>query len=257
MADIRNAYVPTYNLIPGLPQTPYRAGVGAYEGVVAHSVGISDARKAANTDTPTGERNYMANNWNNAFAHAFVGVENGKPVILVTADPQYLAWHCGKVANQRFVSVELCEYDDPALFARSYDAFVWVVAKLLLERNLGVDSAADGSGTLWAHKHVSDCLGGTNHTDPIGYLESHGVSWERFVSDVTHYYCQMDQAHNADRPFPDVPANAWYADAVTELKALAVIKGDGEGNFCPDKPVTRAEMAVLLRRLKIALTAKG
>lgn len=49
--------------------------------------------------------------------------------------------------------------------------------------------------------------------------------------------------------FSDVPAGAWYADAVNTMCALGVMTGVGEGRFAPDRPITRAEFAATAVRL--------
>ncbi len=46
--------------------------------------------------------------------------------------------------------------------------------------------------------------------------------------------------------FLDVPANAFAADWIEELASLGVTAGCGNGNYCPDATVTRAQMAVFL-----------
>lgn len=50
------------------------------------------------------------------------------------------------------------------------------------------------------------------------------------------------------KSFPDVDAGAWYSDAVEYMNELGVMVGDTEGNFNPDKTVTRAEMAAVICR---------
>ncbi|MCB6365208.1 S-layer homology domain-containing protein [Intestinibacillus massiliensis] len=47
--------------------------------------------------------------------------------------------------------------------------------------------------------------------------------------------------------FPDVPAGAYYADAVLAAKNLGIASGDG-GKFLPDAPITREDAMVLLAR---------
>lgn len=175
------------DLIPGLPQTPYRHGVGQYEGVVSH---CTDSSNRSGGDTPKRERDYEAETYNHAFVHFFVGVENGnQPVIRQVADTNYIAYGAGPYANKRFVHVELCMYDDPQLFAMAYDAYCFILAKILYDRKLGVTPAqADGSGTLWAHADVTRILGGTTHEDPIAYLKQHGISWDQHVANVKAYY---------------------------------------------------------------------
>jgi ELWxxDGT repeat protein len=46
--------------------------------------------------------------------------------------------------------------------------------------------------------------------------------------------------------FADVPAGYWAARFIEQLAADGVTSGCGGGNFCPDQPVTRGEMAVFL-----------
>ena len=48
--------------------------------------------------------------------------------------------------------------------------------------------------------------------------------------------------------FTDVPAGAWYADAVAWAQAAAIAQGDNQGRFNPNAFVTRQELAVLLTR---------
>ncbi|HEY0513556.1 MAG TPA: ELWxxDGT repeat protein [Thermoanaerobaculia bacterium] len=46
--------------------------------------------------------------------------------------------------------------------------------------------------------------------------------------------------------FADVPAGYWAARWIEQLAADGITSGCGGGNFCPDQPITRAEMAVFL-----------
>jgi hypothetical protein len=52
--------------------------------------------------------------------------------------------------------------------------------------------------------------------------------------------------------FDDVHPGDFAADWIEELAALGITAGCGGGNYCPDDPVTRAEMAVFLLK-----TAEG
>ena len=49
-----------------------------------------------------------------------------------------------------------------------------------------------------------------------------------------------------DPIFADVPADAFAAAWIDELAILGVTAGCGNGNYCPDDPVTRGQMAVFL-----------
>jgi ELWxxDGT repeat protein len=46
--------------------------------------------------------------------------------------------------------------------------------------------------------------------------------------------------------FADVPAGYWAARFIEQLAADGITSGCGGGNFCPDQPITRGEMAVFL-----------
>ncbi len=48
--------------------------------------------------------------------------------------------------------------------------------------------------------------------------------------------------------FADVTSNYWAAAWIEQLAAEGISAGCGGGNFCPDAPVTRAQMAVFMVR---------
>ncbi|MBG9510698.1 N-acetylmuramoyl-L-alanine amidase, partial [Bacillus thuringiensis] len=158
-------------LIPDAPKTPYRGGVGAYEGVVAHSTATPEA-PAINI------QRYETRTWRNAFVHYAVDWNE----TIQIADTKYIAYGAGPAANKRFVHVELCETADYAKFKRSYEKYVKLLAKILQDNNLSVEKG------LWTHNDVRKYLGGTDHEDPIDYLRSHGVSEVQFRSDVQQAY---------------------------------------------------------------------
>lgn len=47
-----------------------------------------------------------------------------------------------------------------------------------------------------------------------------------------------------DSSFSDVPADQWYTQAVDWAAQEKIVSGDGKGNFLPDDPVTREQLAV-------------
>jgi hypothetical protein len=50
--------------------------------------------------------------------------------------------------------------------------------------------------------------------------------------------------------FADVPASYWAAAFIKQLAADGITSGCGSGTYCPESPVTRAQMAVFLLRSK-------
>lgn len=158
-------------IIPDLPKQPYRYGVGAYEGVVAHSTATPEA-PAINI------RNYEARTWRNAFVHFAVDWNE----TIQIADTNYIAYGAGPAANKRFVHVELSESSNPAKFKSSYERYVKLLAKILKDNELTVEQG------LWTHEDVTRKLGGTDHEDPRAYLASYGISIAQFRADVKKAY---------------------------------------------------------------------
>jgi hypothetical protein len=52
----------------------------------------------------------------------------------------------------------------------------------------------------------------------------------------------------SDTGFGDVPTDYWAAAFIEQLVAEGITVGCGGGNYCPEEPVTRAQMAVFLVR---------
>ncbi|CCI60354.1 putative autolysin [Staphylococcus equorum subsp. equorum Mu2] len=173
-----NFQVPNYeqDIASYLPQYNYR--YGKPEGIVLHET-------ANDNSTITGEINYMKNNYNSAFVHAYIDGNR----IIETANTDYLAWGAGPAANDRFIHVELVHTHDYDSFARSINNYADYAATNLQYYGLSPDSAEyDGQGTVWTHQAVSTFLGGSNHTDPHGYLASYNYSYDELYDLIYEKY---------------------------------------------------------------------
>lgn len=53
--------------------------------------------------------------------------------------------------------------------------------------------------------------------------------------------------------FFDVPVEHPFGGEIAWLAELGVSNGCGDGNFCPDAPITRGQMAAFLHRVSAAL----
>jgi hypothetical protein len=62
-----------------------------------------------------------------------------------------------------------------------------------------------------------------------------------------YWYRQISPAPSS-ASFFDVPTNHWAFQKIEALAASGITVGCGGGNFCPDQPVTRAQMAVFLAK---------
>lgn len=80
-------------------------------------------------------------------------------------------------------------------------------------------------------------------------------SWPQFVADVNRYMSGGVVREIPDRTegaagtaFTDVTGH-WAQSFIQEVAQAGLLKGDPDGKFRPDDPVTRAELAVVLSRL--------
>ncbi|MFL0403584.1 N-acetylmuramoyl-L-alanine amidase [Bacillus nitratireducens] len=197
-----NVFADRVLIIPDLPKQPYRNGVGAYEGVVAHSTATPEA-PAINI------QKYESRTWRSAFVHYAVDWDEKIQI----ASTKYRAWGAGSAANARFVHVELCETSDPMKFKRSYERYVELIGEILRERNI------HPSKGLWTHKDITYKLGGTNHEDPLDYLRSHGISEGKFRADVL-------KAYNGNSVTVDAkPQKPNEVPGTVEVNGVAYIEG--------------------------------
>ncbi len=65
---------------------------------------------------------------------------------------------------------------------------------------------------------------------------------------VRVYYRLRVSPAPATASFNDVPTNHWAFQHIEALAASGITAGCGSGNYCPDSPLTRAQMAVFLAK---------
>lgn len=160
------------------PKYGYRYGVGRPEGIVVHDT-------ANENSTIDGEINFMKNNYESAFVHAFVDGNR----IVETAPTDYLSWGAGPAGNERFINVEIVHTHDYASFARSMNNYADYAATQLVYYGLKPDSAEnDGQGTVWTHYAISRWLGGTDHADPHQYFSNHNYSYAELYDLINEKY---------------------------------------------------------------------
>lgn len=90
--------------------------------------------------------------------------------------------------------------------------------------------------------------------EPISLDELWGFIWTAGSSDATRNYITAAHGFTAPRPtrslFPDVLPGKWYTPAIERLARANILGGYRDGTFRPDAPMTRAEVAVLIDRLR-------
>jgi len=144
---------------PGTPLTP--------RGIVIHSTACPGAtaqniRDSFNRPDSAKASAHYAVDWNGA--------------IRMIPDSE-MAWHAGPTANRQYLSVELCETDDPVKFDAAWRNLIDLVTYIC--RRYGWDT-----GPIWSHRGISQAYHDTDHTDPIGYLASYGKTWDDLLADI-------------------------------------------------------------------------
>jgi hypothetical protein len=81
---------------------------------------------------------------------------------------------------------------------------------------------------------------------PIGLTVSTGSDGTTVFSFAKLYYRLRVSPAPAVATFGDVPTDFLYFRAIEALAASGITSGCGGGNFCPDQPVTRGEVAKFL-----------
>ena len=120
-----------------------------------------------------------------------------------------------------------------------------------------------GGGGGGSHKPTvtipDDVPTGLNGDDHYAYIVGYPDSTVRPQNGITRaevatifFRLLTDETRNANstksNSYSDVAAGAWYNHAVSTLSAMGIVKGDSQGKFNPNAPITRAEFAAIAAR---------
>ena len=141
--------------------------------VVVHSSGNPNASLES-------EISYMSRNYRNAYTNAWAGHNK----IVEIANTDYRCWGAGRTANKYAVQIEVTEdkrlTKTQKLQAIDREAF-WVAVQCAY---YGIPL-----NKVYSHADISRMYPqDTDHTDPIAFFKSVGVSWSGFKSQVKKYY---------------------------------------------------------------------
>lgn len=157
--------------------------------IVIHSTANMDA-------TAVNNAKFEKSTWssNAAYVHYIVG-DYGK--VYQVGQPGYVAWGAGANINwQSPVQIELDETSDYNRFKSDYATLIELVKNSAstygIQRTL---NPAYGLNGVVTHNYVSQVYGGTDHTDPTGYLAGKGVSTAQLAQDVANGYSSLGQAN--------------------------------------------------------------
>ena len=123
--------------------------------------------------------------------------------------------------------------------------------------------SSGGGGGGGSHKPTvtipDDVPTGLNGDDHYAYIVGYPDSTVRPQNGITRaevatifFRLLTDETRNANstksNSYSDVAAGAWYNHAVSTLSAMGIVKGDSQGKFNPNAPITRAEFAAIAAR---------
>jgi hypothetical protein len=116
---------------------------------------------------------------------------------------------------------------------------------------------ADVSFAYWASSFIERLYGagitGGCSTGPLQYCPEDTVTRAQmavFLLRGVHTSSYVPPAAAAGTGFGDVPFNYWAAAWIKQLAAEGITGGCGANTYCPEAPVTRAQMAIFLLRSK-------
>lgn len=142
--------------------------------IIAHETG--DVAPAVNNAI------YMNRAWRQVEAYTAYVVGDGGRVYQVSPEG-YVQWGAGAVANKNApVQVELARTNSASQFAKDYPVYVNLLRDSA--KRWGIPLTLDTAGNgVKSHLWVTQNLWG-NHTDPYGYLSSHGVSKQQLAANI-------------------------------------------------------------------------
>jgi len=147
-------------------------------------------------------------------------------------------WHAGDgkkgEGNRSSIGIEICENADGDR-AKAEENAARLVAELL--ERFGLDVERVVQHYRWSGKNCPRVLRGR------------AEGWSQFLEAV--------RKNLKEHIFPDVPADHWAAEAIRFAKDNGLMLGEKGGMFYPEKPLTRAQMAVILKRFYLFLTSEG
>ena len=123
--------------------------------------------------------------------------------------------------------------------------------------------SSSGGGGGGGHKPTvtipDDVPTGLNGDDHYAYIVGYPDKTVRPQNGITRaevatifFRLLTDETRNANstksNSYSDVAAGAWYNHAVSTLSAMGIVKGDSQGKFNPNAPITRAEFAAIATR---------
>lgn len=195
--------------------------VPPYTSIHAHSTGNPNSSMA-------NERDYLAYHYNDAFYTHLVGFNpaTGRAEAWQVAEKNQGAWDLGSYNGNAngYASIEFVEgsIKNQDQFNQAYKVYVELLrqladeagAKKVLDPQAAIATA--GAGYIVSHNFASKNGFGSSHVDPIQFLSSWGVSYDKFKQDVLNGLSDGSNAIVTTVPSPQLaPAQNTQQDTAS------------------------------------------
>ncbi len=162
----------------------------------------------------------------NGYFHAAAHVPSGALLKYI-----YLDYCDNVVGGDVWAWLRSCDHDDP--FSCTQLAFVQSITQVTCT-------------AAYQDLSASNYTVNNNTKDLYVEVQTKGGFLDSSFTGVSIYYQLQVSPAPATATFADVPTNYIYFRAIEALAAAGITSGCGGGNFCPNQPVTRGEMAKFL-----------
>ncbi|MGE7883791.1 S-layer homology domain-containing protein [Bacillus sp. NPDC094077] len=139
-----------------------------------------------------------------------------------------VGWHAGnKTGNYESIGIEIAVNQD-GNYEKAVENARKLAAYLMNELNISLDNVQKHQ--FWSGKNCP------------AFMIQRG-QWDAFLKGTEAYYKE-----NRKDPVTDDITGGWYEQDIRQLAARGIMLGEGNGNYYPNRLVTRAEFATLITR---------
>ena len=148
-------------------------------------------------------------------------------------------------ANGTFFKAE----DDNDVSLNGEDMVYTAVWKCVGSQNCILREFDDLNAKAWYHDGIEHCLERNIMQGMSQTAFEADTAATRAMIVTTLYRMAGERQVEFQNDFSDVPADAWYTDAVNWAVDCGIVNGYDDGSFRPDQPATREELAAFLFRM--------
>lgn len=218
-------------VVPGRPAVDNGLARAPFKQVHLHST--------ANTrSTMQNEVDYLSRNWTGAYYTHLVGIDgNGNAAAWQVANTNGGAYDLGGDWNwEGYAAIEFAEnIQNQAQFNAAYKVYVELAVQLALEagiKNMTLDTPYNEG--IKTHNYASKTGHGSDHVDPLAFLERWGVSYDQLKLDIANVTgvsaTAVKPAATTNKPKPSIDkfkaaGNAFTAYGTFKVDAIKQVNG--------------------------------